>query len=433
MKKYYLETYGCQMNFAESAALENALKERGWRPTENPQEAQAIVLNTCSVRKSAEERIWGRLGFFKSALYGKPVSLVLCGCLADHYGEEIRRRFPFVDCVAGNGEKNRLPEILDQLTENRGEIDLERSSVFAFGGNHFIPGSFKAFVPIMHGCNNFCTYCIVPYVRGREISRNPEEIINEINGLTEKGVQEITLLGQNVNSYAANGRSFGQLLAEICSLTPVKWLRFVSSHPKDLSDEIIAAMAEFPQICKSLHLPVQHGSDRILSGMNRRYTRDYYLNLVSRIRARMPQIALSTDLLVGFPGETGEDLDETLDLIRRVGFEDAFTYFFNPRTGTAAAEMKGQLSEEVKKERLGRVIELQRQISVREKTKRLGQTVTVLAEEVSKKNESEILGRTEQNNMVVFPGKNGIIGTFVRVRLLSLSGTTYRGQLDDTV
>ena len=399
MKKYYLETYGCQMNFAESAALENALKERGWQPSENPEEAHAIVLNTCSVRKSAEERVWGRLGFFKSTLRGKSVSLVLSGCLADHYGEEIRRRFPFVDCVAGNAEKSRLPEILDQLTENRGEIDLERSSVFAFGGNHLIPGSFKAFVPIMHGCNNFCTYCIVPYVRGREISRNPEEIINEINELTEKGVMEITLLGQNVNSYASNKRSFAWLLKEICSFSSVKWLRFVSSHPKDLSDEIIAAMAEFPQICKSLHLPVQHGANNILSAMNRCYTKEYYLSLVSRIRRQMPEIALSTDLLVGFPGETEADLEETLQLIREVGFEDAFTYFFNPRTGTKAAEMKGQLSEEVKKERLGRVIELQREISVREKTKRLGKTVTVLAEEVSKKNGFEILGRTEQNSI----------------------------------
>ena len=421
------------MNFAESAALENALKERGWQPSENPEEAHAIVLNTCSVRKSAEERVWGRLGFFKSALRGKSVSLVLSGCLADHYGEEIRRRFPFVDCVAGNAEKSRLPEILDQLTENRGEIDLERSSVFAFGGNHLIPGSFKAFVPIMHGCNNFCTYCIVPYVRGREISRNPEEIINEINELTEKGVMEITLLGQNVNSYASNKRSFAWLLKEICSLSSVKWLRFVSSHPKDLSDEIIDTMAAFPQICKSLHLPVQHGANNILSAMNRCYTKEYYLSLVSRIRRQMPEIALSTDLLVGFPGETEADMEETLQLIREVGFEDAFTYFFNPRTGTKAAEMKGQLSEEVKKERLGRVIELQREISVREKTKRLGKTVTVLAEEVSKKNGFEILGRTEQNSMVVFPGKSGIIGSFVRVKLLSLSGTTYRGQIDDTV
>ena len=421
------------MNFAESAALENALKERGWQPSENPEEAHAIVLNTCSVRKSAEERVWGRLGFFKSTLRGKSVSLVLSGCLVDHYGEEIRRRFPFVDCVAGNAEKSRLPEILDQLTENRGEIDLERSSVFAFGGNHFVPGSFKAFVPIMHGCNNFCTYCIVPYVRGREISRNPEEIINEINELTEKGVMEITLLGQNVNSYASNKRSFAWLLKEICSLSSVKWLRFVSSHPKDLSDEIIDTMAEFPQICKSLHLPVQHGANNILSAMNRCYTKEYYLSLVSRIRRQMPEIALSTDLLVGFPGETEADLEETLQLIREVGFEDAFTYFFNPRTGTKAAEMKGQLSEEVKKERLGRVIELQREISVREKTKRLGKTVTVLAEEVSKKNGFEILGRTEQNSMVVFPGKSGIIGSFVRVKLLSLSGTTYRGQIDDTV
>ena len=421
------------MNFAESAALENALKERGWQPSENPEEAHAIVLNTCSVRKSAEERVWGRLGFFKSTLRGKSVSLVLSGCLADHYGEEIRRRFPFVDCVAGNAEKSRLPEILDQLTENRGEIDLERSSVFAFGGNHFIPGSFKAFVPIMHGCNNFCTYCIVPYVRGREISRNPEEIINEINELTEKGAMEITLLGQNVNSYTSNKRLFAWLLKEICSFSSVKWLRFVSSNPKDLSAEIIATMAEFPQICKSLHLPVQHGANNILSAMNRCYTKEYYLSLVSRIRRQMPEIALSTDLLVGFPGETEADLEETLQLIREVGFEDAFTYFFNPRTGTKAAEMKGQLSEEVKKERLGRVIELQREISVREKTKRLGKTVTVLAEEVSKKNGFEILGRTEQNSMVVFPGKSGIIGSFVRVKLLSLSGTTYRGQIDDTV
>ena len=428
MKKYYLETYGCQMNFAESASLENDFGKYGWQATDSPEEASAIILNSCSVRQSAEERVWGRLGFLKKyAEQSRPVSFVLTGCLADHYGEKIRERFPFVNFVIGNTGKGRLAEMLTQLNENPHETDPAAGYRFAFSSDHSVPGEFKAFVPIMHGCNNFCTYCIVPYVRGREISRNPEEIIDEINTLVRKGVREITLLGQNVNSYSWNNRSFGELLREICTRTDVRWLRFVSSHPKDLSDDVIACMAEFPQICKSLHLPVQHGSDSILKAMNRRYTRSDYLNLVRRIRRAMPEITLTTDLLIGFPGETENDLQETMTLIDEVRFDDAFTYFYNPRIGTKAAEMEGQLSEEIKKERLQRVIDFQRQISLKEKERFLNRTVTVLAEGRSKKNPDEILGRTEQNNMVVFSGGDDIIGQFIDVKLVSLSGTTYKG------
>lgn len=428
MKKYYLETYGCQMNFAESASLENDFGKYGWQATSSPEEAAAIILNTCSVRQSAEERVWGRLGFLKKyAEQPHPVSLILTGCLADHYGDKIRERFPFVNFVIGNTGKGRLAEMVTQLTENPHETDPAAGYRFSFSSDHSVPGEFKAFVPIMHGCNNFCTYCIVPYVRGREISRNPEEIIEEIKTLLQKGVCEITLLGQNVNSYSWNNRSFDWLLREICCRTNVQWLRFVSSHPKDLSDAVIACMAEFPQICKSLHLPVQHGSDSILKAMNRRYTRNDYLNLVQRIRQAMPEITLTTDLLIGFPGETENDLADTMKLICDVRFDDAFTYFFNPRVGTKAAKMEGQLPEEVKKERLQRVIDLQRRISLQEKERFLNRTVTVLAEGRSKKNPGEILGRTEQNNMVVFSGKDDIIGKFVTVKLVSLSGTTYKG------
>lgn len=428
MKKYYLETYGCQMNFAESASLENDFGKYGWQSTDSPEEASAIILNTCSVRQSAEERVWGRLGFLKkyAEQSTRPVSLVLTGCLADHYGEKIRNRFPFVNFVVGNNGKGRLAEMLTQLTENPHETDPAAVG-YRFSSDHSVPGEFKAFVPIMHGCNNFCTYCIVPYVRGREISRNPEDIISEIDTLLQKGVCEITLLGQNVNSYSWNGRSFDWLLKEICNRTNVRWLRFVSSHPKDLSDAVIACMTEFPQICKSLHLPVQHGSDNILKAMNRKYSKKDYLDLVNRIRKAMPDITLTTDLLIGFPGETEDDLKETLDLIREVRFDDAFTYFYNPRIGTKAAEMPNQLSEETKKERLQRVIDFQREISLKEKERFLNRVVTVLAEGRSKKNSGEILGRTEQNNMVVFSGKDDIIGQFVNVKLLSLSGTTYKG------
>lgn len=428
MKKYYLETYGCQMNFAESASLENEFKQKGWAETKNPQEAEALILNTCSVRKSAEERVWGRLGFLKQFTeQQRPVSLVLTGCLADHYGETIRERFPFVNQIIGNQKKAALVSILTDLTENTKEIDPAAAYEYSFFRDHSVTGEFKAFVPIMHGCNNFCTYCIVPYVRGREISRKPQEILDEINALTEKGVAEVTLLGQNVNSYQSNNRSFDWLLKKICTHTNIRWLRFVSSHPKDLTESVIECMAQFPQICKSLHLPVQHGSNRILTAMNRRYTREGYLDLVKRLRDRIPEIALTTDLLIGFPGETEEDLRDTVDLIEQVGFDDAFTYFYNPRVGTKAAEMPDQLSEEVKKERLQRIIDIQRTLSLQQRKQFLNRTVNVLAESVSKKNTDEILGRTEQNNMVVFPGNKNQIGKFVSVKLLSLEGTTYKG------
>lgn len=417
------------MNFAESASLENDLKELGWSSTDDPANAQAIIINTCSVRQSAEERVWGRLGFLKNYTENRSVSLVLTGCLADHYGDEIQKRFPYVDKVVGNQQKGDLATLLTEMTKHRGEIDLEASTIFHFSKDHSTPGEFKAFVPIMHGCNNFCTYCIVPYVRGREISRDPNEILEEINELNKKGVCEITLLGQNVNSYNWNNRSFGWLLKEICERTNVRWLRFVSSHPKDLSHDIIKQMATYPQICNSLHLPVQHGSNAILSSMNRHYTREDYLKLVDEIRTQIPDISLTTDLLIGFPGETEEDLQDTFQLIEAVGFDDAFTYFYNPRVGTKAEKMSHQLSDSVKKERLQRVIDFQRNISLRVKEKELGKEVVVLAESISKKNHHEILGRTEKNNMVVFSASSDIVGTFVKVKLKSLSGTTFKGVL----
>ncbi len=285
----------------------------------------------------------------------------------------------------------------------------------------------------MHGCNNFCSYCIVPYVRGREVSRNPNEIFRELETVKERGVKEVTLLGQNVNSYRYEGpegtMDFPSLLREIVHRYPgLPWIRFLTSHPKDLSEEVIDCLATYPQLCKHLHLPVQHGSNRILHLMNRKYTRETYLNLVDRLRTRIPSISLTTDILIGFPGETEEDFQATLDLIETVRFDDAFTYYYNPREGTAAYKLPDDVPLEVKLERLQTVIDLQRRIGRENKKKRIHSKVKVLVEEVSKMKSTELLARTERDEMVVLPGPPDWIGTFREVELLSLKGNTFRGK-----
>jgi tRNA-2-methylthio-N6-dimethylallyladenosine synthase len=448
-KTYWLETYGCQMNKAESGFLEYQLHERGWAAAKTPAEAEVVILNTCSVRKTAEDRIWGRLGFFKAQKKNHPFRLVLMGCMSERLKEEILNQAPHVDLLVGNFQKHRLVDALDQGEQSvspppprrptHQEAHLVDPGEYRFAERHSLSG-FQAFLPIMHGCNNFCTYCIVPYVRGSEVSRNPESIIAEIRRLqapsdpAEPAVREITLLGQNVNSYRyqeEGGRilTFPALLRRILpELQDRSWLRFLTSHPKDMSEELIELIAAEPVLCRHIHLPVQHGSDRILEAMGRKYTRRGYLDLVKRIRKTIPQVSLTTDILIGFPGESQEDYRLTLELMREVRFEDAFTYRYNPREGTKAFALGDDVPEAVKQERLRGVIELQRRLAREAKKQKIGSIVEVLVEGVSKKKADELLGRTEGDEMVVFPGSSQRIGSFDRIRLTGLQGSTFRGE-----
>jgi tRNA-2-methylthio-N6-dimethylallyladenosine synthase len=452
-KTYWLETYGCQMNKAESGYLEYELQGHGWIPVNTPEEAAVVILNTCSVRKTAEDRIWGRLGFFKAQKKSHSFRLVLMGCMSERLKEEILNEAPHVDLLVGNFQKHKLVDVLDhgdafpeafaggncQNTRRRPrqEAHLIDPGEYRFAERHSLSG-FQAYLPIMHGCNNFCTYCIVPYVRGSEVSRSPESILAEIRKIqtpevnTGQTIREITLLGQNVNSYRyqEQGReilTFPGLLRRIVPVLQDRtWLRFLTSHPKDMSAELIDLIASEPALCPHIHLPVQHGSNRILKAMGRKYTREQYLALVARIRKTIPEASLTTDILIGFPGESEEDYGLTLELMQQVRFEDAFTYRYNPREGTRAFELGDDVPEKVKQERLSGVIDLQRQITRQVKKGKLGRVVEVLVEGVSKKNAGELLARTERDEMVVFPGSPQQIGSFARVRLQSLRGSTFR-------
>ncbi len=421
VKRYWLETYGCQMNFAESNALERDLLHHGYMPAKHPEEASVVILNTCSVRKTAEDRIWGRLGYFKKMKQSHHLTLVLTGCMGERLIHQ-KLSDQGVDVIIGTAGKNHIISYLTGKDEH-----LE---TYEFNHSHYREGDLRSFVPIMNGCNNFCSYCIVPYVRGREISRSPEDILQEIDLLTGKGVKEITLLGQNVNSYAYHEFEFLELLEEIARRTEKRsWVRFMSSHPKDISPELGDLISRYDSLCSHIHLPVQHGSDRILAQMNRKYTRGHYIEMVDALKRRVDGLTFSTDLLIGFPGETEQDVEDTLDLMDRVGFTDAFTYYFNPREGTKAVDLPDQLPHELKLERLQRVIDIQRSIQIREKKKRIGKTEIVLVEDRTKKDHNELLARSEHDDMVIIPTSDAAVGEFVQVGLKSLSGSTFRGDV----
>lgn len=431
-KYYWMETYGCQMNKAESNALIQQMQEQGWLPAPSPSEAEMVILNTCAVRATAESRVRGRIGYFKSLKKTHPHTLVIMGCMAERLKDRLPQEEPAVDLVVGTFQKSSFLSLLKNTCRESLLKNLEPESTYRFASGHYVSGEFKAFVPIMHGCNNFCSYCIVPYVRGREVSRNPKEILIELQGLQDKGIQEVTLLGQNVNSYNFTSPEemvdFPSLLKKIVDSIRIPWIRFLTSHPKDLSLEVIQCIASYPQLCKHLHLPVQHGSSRILKRMNRKYDREKYLELVDLLRSKVKNISLTTDILIGFPGETEKDFQETVSLMEQVRFDDAFTYYYNPREGTEAYNLPDDVPQSIKLERLNCIIELQRKIGRENRKKRVGEKVKVLVEEVSKMKKTELLARTERDEMVVLPGNLEWIGTFRTVELLSLRGNTFLGR-----
>ncbi len=425
---YWLETYGCQMNVAESNALELQLKGAGLVPASHAEDADCAILNTCTVRKSADNRIWGRLGYFAYIKSKKPLTLIVTGCMAERLQEDLKGDAPQVDYVIGTNDKQRIVNI---LTSMDGKMD-EHSESYTFGNSYYQEGEFSSYIPIMNGCNNFCAYCIVPYVRGREVSRPVEDILKELAFLDSKGVKEVTLLGQNVNSYhyvQEDGSviNFPKLLKKICSeQNSIKWIRFESPHPKDFSKELIEVIKEEKQIARHLHLPLQSGSSRILSLMNRKYSRTQFLTLIDDLRLAVPTITFSTDVMVGFPSETEEEYKETLSVLSHMKCLEAFMYYYNPREGTKAVQMQEQIDEDEKGRRLQALIEFQHAIFAEEKQKRVGSLVEVLVTQVSKHDQKSMLGKTEHNEMVAFPS-TAKKGEIVHVKLTALSGNTYTG------
>ena len=424
-KLYTLHTYGCQMNDRDSEKIAGMLKEMGYKETLNEEEASVIIFNTCCVRENAENRLYGNLGKVKQfKSINKDLKIILCGCMMqqDIVVDKIKQSYNFVDIIFGTFNFYRLPQLLhDSLETNEQIIDIwkEHTEIIEDLPSQRV-FKFKAGVNIMYGCNNKCSFCIVPYVRGRERSRQVDDIITEIKSLVEDGVKEVMLLGQNVNSYGKTLRplvTFAQLLREINKIEGLHRIRFMTSHPKDLSDELIGAIAECDKICKYFHLPVQSGSDNLLKEMGRFYTREKYLNVVKKLKERIPNIVLTTDLIIGFPGETNYDNEQTISLIKEVEFSNAYTFIYSKRDGTPAASMQNQVPESIAKERFNKVLEALSPISLKINRSQVGTIGTALVESVSKNDKTLVTGRLDNNLLVHFKGCESQIGTLVNVKI----------------
>jgi len=436
-QKYIVHTYGCQMNDHDSEILAGMLQEMGYQPTEDERQADIILLNTCCVRETAENKIWGKMGELTHIKSQNPnVILGICGCMAQQgdVAEKIRQRAPHMDLIFGTHNVHQLPELIARLREMNKPVlevwETEGAIVEKLPAKRV--DGVKALVTIMYGCNNFCTYCIVPYVRGRERSRQVRDIDEEIRGLVAEGYQEVLLLGQNVNSYGKDLEprvEFADLMAEVDKIEGLKRIRFTTSHPRDFNDRLIEVIARSEKICDNIHLPVQSGSNRILEAMNRGYTREYYLDLVDRIKKAIPNVALTTDLIVGFPGETEEDFLDTLDLVEKVRYSAAFTFVYNTRSGTPAAEMPDQVPAEVKKERIMRLIELQNSISLRQNQEEVGRVLEVLVEGPSKTDPHMLTGKAKSNRTVVFPGSPELKGRLVQVKINTAKTWNLEGEM----
>ena len=428
-------TFGCQMNARDSEKLLGVLEQIGYQEETNEEDADFVIYNTCTVRENANMRVYGRLGQLNRVKKQKPHMLIgLCGCMMQEpeVVEKIKKSYRFVDLIFGTHNIYKFAElIVTRLESQRMVIDIWKDTDKIVED---LPSerkfSFKSGVNIMFGCNNFCSYCIVPYVRGRERSRNPEDIIREIQGLVADGVVEVMLLGQNVNSYGKTLEhpvTFAQLLTEIEKIEGLERIRFMTSHPKDLSDELIEVMKHSKKICKHLHLPVQSGSTEILKKMNRRYTKEQYLELVRKIQEAVPDISLTTDIIVGFPGETEEDFLETMDVVKKVRYDSAFTFIYSKRTGTPAAAMENQVPEDVVKDRFDRLLKEVQSISAEVCSVHEGTTQSVLVEAVNDHDPALVTGRLSNNILVHFPGEKELIGKIVSVRLDACKGFYYIG------
>lgn len=432
----YVRSFGCQLNVSDGEKIKGLLSSMGFGFTDNENDADLIILNTCAVRESAEDRVFGIVGSMKKLKENKPSVIIgIAGCMTaqSHIAEKIKRSYPQVDFVLGTSAINGLPALLRDSLRGRGfGADISEYDDFSAVVPQLRDSSFKASVPIMFGCNNFCTYCIVPYVRGRERSRKPEDIISEVRELVSSGYKEIMLLGQNVNSYGKdleNAMSFPQLLREINAIEGDFIVRFMSSHPKDASKELIDTIFECDKIAKHLHLPVQSGSSDVLRRMNRRYSAEDYLSIVDYIYSKDPDFSLTTDLIVGFPDETDEDFRATLDIIKRVRYDNIYSFIYSKRSGTKAAEMPDAVSDEVKSRRMRELLETQREISTEHYKRFIGRRMRVLADDVSKKKKGCITGKSSEFIIVEFEGDESLIGQFVDVEVTGSMNWAVTGRI----
>jgi len=423
-KKYYILTMGCQLNENDSEKLIGIMEEMGYSKSEDIKNADLYVINTCCVRENAEEKLFGKLGELKKIKENKNIIIAIGGCMMqeEHITEKIKKSYPFVDVVFGTHTLHKFPEDLYiAITKNKKVKDVIDIDGEIYEGLPVKRSSNKqASVIIMYGCNNFCSYCIVPYVRGRERSRKPEDILNEIKELAKEGYREITLLGQNVNSYkGGENYNFANLLEDVDKIEGIEVIRFVSPHPKDFTDDVIDVISKSKKISRLIHVPLQSGSTNVLKEMNRKYTKEQYLDLIKRIRNKIPDVVFSTDIIVGFPGETEEDFEDTIDVVKQVNFEQIFMFIYSRRVGTRADKMENQIPEEIKHKRFDRLKQVFEE-SVEENNKKyVGTTQKILVEGHSKNNKDMLTGRTDTNKVVIFEGPEELIGKIINIKIIS--------------
>lgn len=439
-RKAHTETYGCQQNENDTERIRGMLAEAGFELCDSDDDADIIIYNTCAVRENAEQKVFGRLGILKHKKEFRPDMLIgVCGCMVqqEHITDAIKKKHPQVDLIFGTHALYKMPQLLyEAMQKNSGTVvDIADSEGYIAEEVPILrDDDKKAWVSIMYGCNNFCTYCIVPHVRGRERSRKPEDILNEIKDLVKKGVSEISLLGQNVNSYGKDldeDIDFSDLLRMVNNIEGVKRIRFMTSHPKDFGEKLIKTMKECKKVCRQMHLPLQAGSDKVLKDMNRRYTKEQYLEKIELLKHEIPGISLSTDIIVGFPTETNEDFEETLDVLRRVEFDNIFSFIYSRREGTPAAKLDFVLTDEEIHKNFNRLLEVQNEISKRKNEAYVGRVEEVLVDGVSKNDENTLSGRCESSKIVNFKGDKSLIGKYIKVKITeahtwSLNGETER-------
>lgn len=436
-KAFYLETFGCQMNVVDSERIVGLLDDIGYHQVEEPEQADLILLNTCAVRDKAVRKAYGHLGRFKPFKERKPGLIIgMGGCIAQQEGKQLLEEFSYLDLVFGTHNVHRLPEMVQQVAEKHVRCEetefLDRDTRLQLFPSRTGQDAFTRFVTVMQGCDNFCSYCVVPYVRGREISRPSDEVLEEIRELAAQGVREITLIGQNVNSYGLKEEgelSFAELLEKVNEVDGIDRIRFTTSHPKDLSDDLIDCFGRLDKLCKHLHLPVQCGSDKILKAMNRGYTRERYLNVVERLKQVCPEIRLTSDIIVGFPGETEEDFNETMSLLEKVRYAEIYSFIYSPRSGTTAADMVDDLPADVKQDQFNRMLELQQEISRQVWDADVGTVQEVLVEGASKMGEGQLFGRSTWNRIVNFSGPAELAGTLVSVKIKKSFRNSLLGEL----
>ena len=431
-KTYFIETYGCQMNVADSELVASILKQEGYDQSSSIENADAIFVNTCAIREHAEEKVHSQLGRYDLIKQKKPETIIgVLGCMAQSLKHDLLENRPFVDIILGPDSYRKLPELLNRKDEDKNSLvdtTLSRFEVY----DDLFPSrreGINAWISIMRGCDKFCTFCIVPFTRGRERSRSIESIVKEATQAVAEGFPEITLLGQNVNSYRYEKREFHHLLEEVAKIPNLKRIRYTSPHPQDMTSDLLDTMAQHPNICNYVHLPLQAGNDRILKRMNRTYTRDHFVQLANQIRNKMPGVGISTDIIVGFPGETDAEFQETIDVMNEVKFDSAFNFKYSPRRGTKASEYDDQVDEATKQERLAQIIELQKKHTLERNQNLIGSFQSVLVEKESKRSPEKWAGRTDSNKWVIFNKEESQIKDIVNIHITEATGVTLRGKL----